>query len=121
MTQRWRLPRSVGPPNPGGWVDRLRNWTASRDAAALAGALSGVLMLVSMYLLSRQPGVRSSEADLEWYADSGNRLGVLIGLNLGAVAIVAFLWFMAAILRRRDAVRCFPALAVDVRARGRGC
>lgn len=84
----------------GGWVERLRMWMGSVDAAALAGALSAVLMLVSMYLLSRQPGIRSAEEDLEWYGDSANRLGVLIGLNLGAVAIVAFLWFMAVVRRR---------------------
>jgi hypothetical protein len=59
-----------------------------------------VTLSVAVYLLGRQPGIRSSSDDLAWYADSGNRLTVFLGLNLAALGIVAFLWFMAVIRRR---------------------
>jgi hypothetical protein len=51
-------------------------------------------------LLQRQPGVGSSSDDLQWYADSANRFTVFLGLNLAALGVVAFLWFMAVIRRR---------------------
>jgi hypothetical protein len=37
---------------------------------------------------------------MSWYADSGNRFTVLLGLNLAPLGIIAFLWFMAVIRRR---------------------
>jgi hypothetical protein len=51
----------------------------------------------------RQPGAGSSADDLRWYADSGNRFTVFLGLNLAALGVVAFLWFMAVIRRRLGA------------------
>ena len=59
-----------------------------------------MLLSLSVYLLGRQPGVRSSSEDLTWYADTGNRFTVLVGLNLAALGVVAFLWFMAVVRRR---------------------
>jgi hypothetical protein len=59
-----------------------------------------VCLSLAVYLLGRQPGVRSSADDLQWYADSGNRSWVFVGLNLAALGVVAFLWFMAVIRRR---------------------
>lgn len=70
------------------------------ESAALSGVGAAVLISLSVYLLSRQPGVTSSSEDLSWYADSGNRFTVLLGLNLAALGVVAFLWFMAVIRRR---------------------
>jgi hypothetical protein len=81
-------------------VDRVRSALSSVESAALAGVGSAVLLSLSVYLLGRQPGVRSSSDDLTWYADSGNRFTVLLGLNLAALGVVGFLWFMAVIRRR---------------------
>jgi hypothetical protein len=81
-------------------VDRVRQALSSVESAALAGVASALLLSVSVYLLGRQPGVRSSSGDPAWYADSGNRFTVFLGLNLAALGVVAFLWFMAVIRRR---------------------
>ena len=70
------------------------------ESAALSGVGSAALLSLSVYLLGRQPGVRSSTEDLTWYADAGNRFTVFLGLNLAALGVVAFLWFMAVIRRR---------------------
>jgi len=59
-----------------------------------------VLLSLSVYLLGRQPGVRSSTEDLSWYSEAGNRFTVFLGLNLAALGVVAFLWFMAVVRRR---------------------
>jgi hypothetical protein len=81
-------------------VDVVRRAFASVEAAALAGVGAAVLLSLSVYLIGRQPGVGSSSKDLRWYADSGNRFTVLLGLNLAPFGVVAFLWFMAVIRRR---------------------
>jgi hypothetical protein len=70
------------------------------EAAALAGLVAAVILTLSVYLLERQPGVGSSRDDLAWYDDPTNRFTVFVGLNLAALAMVAFLWFMAVIRRR---------------------
>ena len=70
------------------------------ESAALSGVAAAGLLSLSVYLLGRQPGVRSSAEDLTWYADAGNRFTVFVGLNIAAIGVVAFLWFMAVIRRR---------------------
>jgi hypothetical protein len=70
------------------------------ESAALSGVAAAVLLSISVYLLGRQPGVRSSTEDLTWYADADNRFTVLVGLNLAALGVVALLWFMAVVRRR---------------------
>jgi hypothetical protein len=57
----------------------------------------------AVYLLARQPGVRSSSTDRQWYTDATNRTWVLVGLNLAPLGVVAFLWFVAVIRRRLGA------------------
>jgi hypothetical protein len=81
-------------------IEGARRAVSSVEAAALAGLGSAVLLSLSVFLLGRQPGVRSSTQNLAWYADSGNRFTVLLGLNLAPLGVVAFLWFMAVIRRR---------------------
>ena len=81
-------------------VDGVRSALSSVESAALSGVGAAALLSLSVYLLGRQPGVRSSAEDLTWYADSGNRFTVFVGLNLAALGVVAFLWFMAVIRRR---------------------
>lgn len=70
------------------------------EAAALSGFGAAAALSLAVYLIGRQPGVSSSSDDLRWYADSGNRVTVFVGLNLAALGVVAFLWFMAVIRRR---------------------
>jgi hypothetical protein len=81
-------------------LDDARRAFSSVEAAALAGVGAAVLLSLSVYLISRQPGVVSSTPNLAWYADSGNRASVLLGLNIAPVGVIAFLWFMAVIRRR---------------------
>src|SRR4051812_44436356 len=81
-------------------VDRVRRALSSVESAALSGFGAAVLLSVAVYLLQRQPGVGSSSDDLRWYADSANRFTVFLGLNLAALGVVAFLWFMAVVRRR---------------------
>jgi len=81
-------------------VDGVRRALSSVESAALSGLAAAVLLSLSVYLLGRQPGVRSSTEDLAWYTDSGNRFTVFLGLNLAALGVVAFLWFMAVVRRR---------------------
>src|SRR5262249_30545912 len=61
---------------------------------------AAILLTLSAYLLARQPGVRSSSTDREWYTDGTNRTWVIVGLNLAPLGVVAFLWFVAVIRRR---------------------
>lgn len=86
----------------GATVEGVRRAASSVESAALAGLGAAVLLSLAVYLLARQPGVGSSSkrADLAWYVDPGNRFTVFLGLNLAAVGVVAFLWFMAVIRRR---------------------
>ena len=84
-------------------LDRVRQAFSSVEAAALAGVGAAVLLSLSVYLIGRQPGVGSSSANLAWYADSGNRFTVLLGLNLAPLGVIAFLWFMAVIRRHLGA------------------
>ena len=80
---------------------QVRSALSSVESAALAGLGAAAALTLSVYLLGRQPGVRSSNtANLAWYADSGNRFTVFVGLNLAPIGVVAFLWFMAVIRRR---------------------
>ena len=81
-------------------VETLRRALSSGEAAALAGLGAAVLLSLSVVLLQRQPGVGSSTENLAWYADSGNRFTVFLGLNLAPFGVVAFLWFIAVIRRR---------------------
>src|SRR5262245_36039284 len=59
-----------------------RHALSSVESATLAGEGAALLFSLATYLLGRQPGVRSGSADLAWYADSGNRFTVFVGLNL---------------------------------------
>lgn len=81
-------------------VDRARRALTSVEAAALAGIGAAAALTLSVYLLGRQPGVRSASENLAWYGDSRNRFTVFLGLNLAPLGVVAFLWFMAVIRRR---------------------
>jgi hypothetical protein len=81
-------------------VERVRRALSSVESAALSGFGAAVLLTAAVYLLQRQPGVGSSSDDLQWYADSGNRFTVFLGLNVAALGVVALLWFMAVIRRR---------------------
>jgi hypothetical protein len=83
-----------------GALNRARQALSSEKAAALEGLTAATLMTSSIYLIERQPGVGTASRDLSWYGDSGNRFTVELGLEMGALGMVAFLWFMAVIRRR---------------------
>ena len=83
-----------------GALDRARQALSFVQSGALEGLAAAVLMTLSIYLIERQPGVGTASRDLSWYGDPGNRFTVELGLDLGALGMVAFLWFMAVIRRR---------------------
>ena len=83
-----------------GVLDRARQALSFVQSGALEGLAAATLMTLSIYLIERQPGVGSASPDLSWYGDPGNRSTVELGLDLGALGMVAFLWFMAVIRRR---------------------
>lgn len=69
------------------------------STAAVEGLAAATLMMLSIYLIERQPGVGDASRDLSWYGDPDNRSMVELGLNLGVIGMVSFLWFMAVIRR----------------------
>lgn len=77
----------------------------SYEAAALAGAVSAVLLLVVVILLERQPDPDTSVAEIaSWYSQRNNRWSVMLALNLAPFSGIALLWFVA-VLRRRLGAR----------------
>jgi len=73
----------------------------SVEAAAFAGVACAVQLVLTSFLLSRQPGVGASDQELvRWFASPSNRETVLLGLNLAPVGAVSFLWFIAVVRKR---------------------
>ncbi len=83
-----------------GVLDRARQALSFVQSGALEGLAAAILMTVSISLIERQPGVGAGSGDLSWYGDPDNRSTVVLGLEMGALGMVAFLWFMAVIRRR---------------------
>ena len=72
----------------------------SIEAAALAGLVHATLSLLATYLLLRPPRATADATDVLWHADKANQRSIALGLNLMAVGMIAFLWFVAVIRRR---------------------
>jgi len=72
----------------------------SIEAAALAGLAHASLSLISTYLLLRAPRATADATDVLWHADKANQRSIAVGLNLMAIGMIAFLWFVAVIRRR---------------------
>lgn len=71
------------------------------ESAAIAGIVYALLAVAAWQLLRRFPRPTLSDQELTaWYADSQNRLWMVVALNLVAISSVAFLWFVAVIRRR---------------------
>jgi len=68
-------------------------------AAAVAGIIFSVLMIVALTLLRLAAPPSPGTAGI-WLTDSGHRAAVAIGLNLVPFAGIAFLWFIG-VLRDR--------------------
>lgn len=80
---------------------KSNRFVRSYEGAALAGALSAVLLLAVVVLLERQPDPDTSVTELAtWYAQRSNRWSILVALNLAPFSGIALLWFVA-VLRRR--------------------
>jgi hypothetical protein len=71
------------------------------ESAAIAGILYAVLAVAAWLLLGTRPSPSSSEQEWDlWIGDAGNRRLLALGLSVGTLASVAFLWFVAVIRRR---------------------
>jgi len=74
---------------------------ALRRAAYLtagSGAVHALLFLLSYFLVTSQPGVRASDADLvSFYQSDQPRRLILVGLYLMPFAGIAFIWFIVAL------------------------
>ena len=81
----------------------VRSWPArhSVEAAAFAGVACAMQLALTAFLISRQPGIGASDAEIaSWFANPSNRETVLVGLNLAPIGAVSFLWFIAVIRKR---------------------
>lgn len=68
-------------------------------AAALAGIIFSVLMIIALVLLRISVPARPSETGA-WLTDSGKRAAVAVALNLVPFAGIAFLWFIGVVRDR---------------------
>ncbi|MBV9325132.1 MAG: hypothetical protein JO352_15225 [Chloroflexi bacterium] len=65
---------------------------------AAVGALYAVLFLVSLWLISSEPGPKASDAELEaFYQSDAPRRLILVGLYVMPFAGMAFIWFTVAL------------------------
>jgi hypothetical protein len=81
-----------------GWLRPGSSLRSSR-AAAVAGIVFAVLMIIALVLL-RISVPRSPAAAGQWLTDPGRRAAVAVALNLVPFAGIAFLWFIG-VLRDR--------------------
>ena len=76
-----------------------RRW--SIESVAIAGIVYAVVASAALLFMLDFPKPDLPDAELDaWFADSGNRWRLLMGLNLGTLSAAAFLWFVA-VLRNR--------------------
>lgn len=76
-----------------------RRWSV--EAVAVAGIVYSVVAAAALILVVEFPDPDLPDAELEaWFADAANRSRLLIGLTLGTLSAIAFLWFVA-VLRNR--------------------
>lgn len=76
-----------------------RRW--SIESVAIAGIVYAVVASAALLFIVDFPSPALPDAELDaWFADSGNRFRLLMGLNLGTLSAAAFLWFVA-VLRNR--------------------
>ncbi len=79
-----------------GWASRLR----TIEAAAVAGLIHSVLLVVALRMLLGHPDIYASDEEIiEFYGQAGRVRGVL-PVALAALAIIAFLWFVGVIRHR---------------------
>jgi hypothetical protein len=89
------------PDTQAGRRESVEQKVRSIEAAAIAGVGFAILSVVALQLLESFPELTLTDAELqEWFDDSGNRTGLIIGCNLMALSAIMFLWFTAVIRRR---------------------
>ena len=75
-------------------VARLRAWSS------LGGIAFAVLAVVGAIFLYDGPQASSPKKMTAWYASSGNRTHINIGWVLTGLALLCFIWFVAAVRER---------------------
>ncbi len=70
------------------------------ESAAAAGIVYAVLAVASLAIVQQVPEAATESQWSEWIGDAGHRRLLVLGLAMGSVAAVAFLWFVAVVRRR---------------------
>ena len=88
-------------------TDRSARWQQVRqnlrsiEAAAIAGILHSVLLIVAMTILLATPDITASQREIEaFYRDAGFENRGLIAFNLVVFSMIGFIWFVAVIRHR---------------------
>lgn len=87
--------------NGEGFGSRVAKPLRSIEAAALAGLIYAVCSVISLNMLLATPDLSSSNSEILEHFNSPNAgEGALFALNLMAISIIAFLWFIGVIRSR---------------------
>ena len=70
------------------------------ETAAAAGIAYSVLAVTTLLIMHQVPDAATESEWSAWIDDVGHRRMLVLGLSLGSVAAVAFLWFVAVVRRR---------------------
>jgi hypothetical protein len=70
------------------------------ESAAAAGIVYSVLTVISLVMIRRLPDHVTESSWSAWIDEASNRRTLVLGLALGSIAAVAFLWFVAVVRRR---------------------
>jgi len=101
------------PSKANGFGIRVGRPLRSIEAAALAGLIHAMLSIISLNMLLATPDLSSSDSEiLEHFSSPNAGEGALFALNLMAISIIAFLWFIGVIRSRigRDEPKFFGTI-----------
>ena len=79
----------------------MRNNLRSIEAAAIAGIIHSVLLVVALRMLLGTPAITASRAEINaFYQDPPSPLRGVLAFDLVVFAIIGFIWFVAVIRHR---------------------
>lgn len=81
-------------------TDPQRN-LRSIEAAAIAGIIHSILLVIALNILLSPPGISASQADVSaFYQNDSSPLRGVLAFNLVVFAMIGFIWFVAVIRHR---------------------